>query len=315
MVTGADGFLGVNTIHALQQLGARVSVISRRESPRAGGDIFHIFRGDIGDTKLLQEAIKGQDIIFNFAGVSSSVESNRNPEESLDAECRIHMRLIHVCSQSTSNPLVVFSSSRLVYGKPEYLPVDELHPLVPMSMYAVNKITVENYLRLFAHSGNLHYLVFRISNPYGPFQRPESKGYGIINKFIQTAAEGGEIRIFGDGSQQRDYIYINDAVSAMLMAAANQKCEDQIFNLGGNEGIRLSDAAASIVSQVDGARISNVAWPEDYKQVETGDYISDISKLSEMIQLQEFTPFSEGVQLTLQYYNDMADETGVLASP
>jgi len=307
LVTGADGFLGVNTIHALQQLGAIVSIISRRKRPRAGGELHRVFHGDIGDTSLLREAVKNQDIIFNFAGVSSSVESNRSPEDSLDAECRIHMRLIHECSKTMTQPLIIFSSTRLVYGKPDYLPVDESHPLLPMSMYAVNKITVENYLRLFSQIGKLDYMIFRISNPYGPHQRIESSGYGIINRFIQYAAEGREISIFGKGDQKRDYIYINDTVSAILTATATRKCLNQIFNLGGSSGISLSEAAATIASQVKGVTINNVPWPDDYRQVETGDYISDVSKLRELIQLPKFTTFSDGVRMTLQHYRSISD--------
>ena len=307
LVVGADGFLGVNCVHLLQALGARVSVLIRHDHPRAAGPIEEVFSGDLLDEGLVERAVAGQQLVINFAGVSSAIASNRNPEHSLQDECLPNLRLFKVCAAQRPQPLVLFSSTRLVYGPPRYLPVDEQHPLAPQSMYAVHKITLEHYLRVLAGSTGMPYTVFRLSNPYGPHQPLGPRSYGIINIFIHRAAQGQPLTLYGDGSQRRDYIYVDDAIGTMLLTATDPDCHGQIFNLGGQEPMSLAEAARRITELAGAPTIQWLPWPEDYRIVETGDYISDLSKLSRQLAVLPHTPFADGVGLTLDYYRRIVD--------
>jgi len=311
LVTGADGFLGFNCVRMLAGLGAHVSVLSRRAQPRSAPLAVRVFRGDLGDPELLRVALAGQSVVFDFAGVSSAVESNKDPERGLDEECRPHLRLLEACSRLQSPPVVVFPSTRLVYGKPRYLPVDEEHPLAPQSMYAVHKIAVENYLQVFGQTRGMPFCVFRISNPYGPYQPADARGYGVINQFIRRAARGEPIRIFGDGAQRRDYVYIDDLISVMMLGAMTEACHGEIFNLGGAEGVSIADAARAITRLAGDTPLAFEPWPEAYRTVETGDYFTNLTKLRSKLDLPAFTPFDEGVQRTLAQCRDEDEAAAV----
>jgi nucleoside-diphosphate-sugar epimerase len=240
--------------------------------------------------------------VFDFAGVSGAVESNDNPLRSLEEDCRPHLSLFQACAEAQEPPLVVFCSSRLVYGKPQYLPVDESHPLAPQSMYAAHKITAENYLRVFGHTHGLRSCILRLSNPYGPHQPQVARSYSVLNQFIRAASEGVPIKIYGNGCQQRDYIYIDDVITAFLLCAIHEKCYGQTFNLGGRDSISIKTAVERIAWLAGGTPVHFEPWPQDYKAVETGNYRTDLRKIDSYLALPPPTPFEEGLSRTLDFY-------------
>ena len=239
--------------------------------------------------------------MFDFAGVSGAVDSNQDPVRSLEGDCLSHLSLFQACATAKESPLVVFCSSRLVYGNPQYLPVDEAHPLLPRSMYAVHKITVENYLKVFNHTHGLRFCILRLSNPYGPHQPWGARSYGILNQFIHAALEGVPIKIYGDGHQQRDYIYVNDAITVFLLCVMHEKCRGQTFNLGGRHSISIRTAVEKITRLAGGTPVHFESWPKEYKVLETGDYRTDLRKIDSYLVLPPQTSFEEGVMQTLHY--------------
>ncbi len=295
LVVGGDGFLGLNCVYALRELGADVSVLSRRPTPRAAGVCSHLVRGSLGDEGVVRAAVQAQDIVFDFAGSFGAVASNRDPHRSLEDECRPHLNLFHACATTASAPMVVFCSTRLVYGRPRYLPVDEVHPISPQSIYAVHKVTLEHYLRVLASTDGLRFCVLRLSNAYGPNAPDEWKGYGIINEFVRLAALGTPITVYGDGSQRRDYVYVDDAIVAFLMCAVTEACAGHTFNLGGRAVISVREAAVEVARAFAAPPIRFAPWPEDYRGVETGDYQTDLSKLERAIRLPPQLSFREGI--------------------
>jgi nucleoside-diphosphate-sugar epimerase len=309
LVTGADGFLGLNCIRALHALDADIAVLSRRAESRARRYASQVFHGDLMDGEVVRAALEGCSVVFDFAGVSGAVDSNRNPIDGLSGECLPQLSLIQACAESESSPLVVYCSTRLVYGRPQYLPVDESHPLLPQSMYAVHKITVENYLRVYHATHGLRYCTFRLSNPYGPYQARDARNYGVINRFIQLAAAGQPITLYGDGQQQRDYVYVDDVIGACLSAVTHECSHNQILNLGGDQPIRLRDAAERISTLAGGTPVRFQPWPEEYRVVETGDYRSDLTKLATCLQPPAQTAFDVGVELTLEFYRQALART------
>lgn len=305
LVVGADGFLGINCVYALHELGADITILTRRPTPRAVGFAGRVFQGDLRDYGLVRSMVDDQTIVFDFAGVSGAVQSNKTPLRSLQEDCYPHLSLLHACACAHTLPLVVFCSSRLVYGKPQYLPVDESHPLASQSLYAVHKITVENYLRVFSHTHGLRYCILRLSNPYGPYQPQELRSYGIINQFICMASKGMPIKIYGAGEQQRDYIYVDDAISTFLLCAMHTMCHDQVFNLGGRNRISIRTAVQQIAQLAGDTPVYFEPWPKDYKSVETGDYYTDLSKIDSCLTLPAQMPFEEGLARTISFYRSL----------
>lgn len=303
LVLGGDGFIGLNITRALYQLKANTTVLSRREASRAE-KYAQVIHGDFCDPQVSEQLLTDQSIIFDCIGTTSAEKSNQDPVSSLDLECRPHLRFIQACANRIEQPLIVFLSSRLVYGRPIYLPVDEQHPLNPTSIYAAHKITVENYLRVFENSHGLRHCIFRVSNPYGPYQPLESKGYGIINHFIHLAAVGDTVRLFGDGSQIRDYIYIDDLINQLLQAAMTESCEGKTFNIGGPLHIPIAEAAARITQLSGDTPLKFVPWPDNSKMIETGDYYANCDKLNQALNFSALTDFDLGIKRTLDYYRE-----------
>ncbi|MGB8472928.1 MAG: NAD-dependent epimerase/dehydratase family protein [Candidatus Acidiferrum sp.] len=315
LVAGADGFLGMNCVYALEKLQANISLVSRREVPRAVGFTGTTFHGDLRASSTTRAAVAGQSVVFDFAGTMGAVESNRNPEASLDQDCRAHLSLFQACATASTPPLVLFCSSRLVYGKPRYLPVDEKHPLNPQSIYAAHKITAENYLQVFGKTHHLPYCIFRLSNPYGPYHFGGKKGYGIINHFLRAAAKGESIRIFGDGSQLRDYIHVNDVVTAFLLAAMSSKSWGETFNLGGRNAVSLRSAAERISELAGGTEVIYEPWPSEQHTVETGDYFTDTRRVESILPLPSEVDWDAGLLHALEFYRQECPQMAAESQP
>ena len=305
LVLGADGFLGRNCTEALLDLGADVTVLIHKRQGSYACTGTNRVQGDLQDETLLPALLAGKAVIFDCIGASGAAYSNRYPEQNLLGECLPQLRLLEACKQQRLQPTIVFCSSRLVYGQPRYLPVDEQHPLQPLSMYAVHKLAVENYLKIYHRQVGLHYCIFRLSNPYGPYQPVHTQSYGIINLFVYRAASGKPIRVYGEGLQKRDYIHVDDVIGVFLLAAIDPACRDRVFNLGGREAISLRDAAATLTALSGAPAIEHVSWPEEDEGIESGDYLSSLHRLDDALELPDFINFNEGIGQTLKYYRVM----------
>lgn len=307
LVLGADGFLGSYLALSLLQLGAKVSIVSRRKRSLLEDMGATIFRGDLCATQIVDQALPGQEIVFDMAGASGGIDSNRNAAENLAVESAPHLKLFEAASRLIAPPLIVFCSSRTVYGKPHHLPVSETHPTDPSSIYAVHKLTLERYLQVFNSLHGLRYVIFRLSNPYGPFPWQEGKSYGVLNQFIARALKGETLTLFGEGDQLRDYIFIEDVVDVFLRAAVEPRVEQTIFNLGGPNAISMKDALKEIVLVTPNANVISKDWPTDYKAVETGSYVTDTGLLDKKLGWQPKVGFSEGLERTLRAYRSAGD--------
>jgi len=311
LVVGADGFLGTNCVRALEALGARLTLLVRSPRPHTNPHA-RVIRGDARDPVVVRAAVEDQTVVFDLAGSSGGIDSNRDPLGDLDRECVPQLNLISLCAQLRAPPFFVFCSTRTVYGQPQYLPVDEAHPLAPLSVYAVHKLAVESYLSLFNRRAGLSFCVFRLSNPYGPHQPENWRSYGVINHFIRQAAIGEAIRLYGEGEQLRDYIYVDDAVSAFVLSPALSSCRDQILNLGGRHPISVRTAAERITSIAGGPPVEFEPWPEEYVAVESGDYVTDLRKLDGCMDRPAEPSFDDAVAWTIEECRALAERAGPL---
>ncbi len=310
LVTGGAGMLGSSLAIRLVGLGARVRVLDAM-LPQYGGNSFNLspvlkevewIQGDIRDSACVRKAVRGTQAVFNLAAQVSYVDSNVDMERDLDINCRGQLCLLEACREQAEPPRVVFSSSRFVYGRIERIPVNELHPLNCLSIYGIHKLAGEKYHRFFYDRYGLPTVSLRISNPYGPRQQMKHSKYGIVNWFIRLGLDGQPLTVYGEGLQKRDYIYIDDLVEAFLAAAISPKTPGQVYNVGAGEGISFREMAEEVARQIPGSRVVETEWNPSRYFVETGDYVSDISKIQNDTGWEPRVSFQEGLARTIAYY-------------
>jgi len=246
-VVGGSGFIGVNLCKRLLELRHSVTVIDMRFSENlkcidVDNKIHRVVSG-AGDDKL-KDVLKTCDVLFHLASRTIPSSSNENPVFDIESNLVASVRLISAAKDAGVGKIIFVSSGGTVYGVPEYIPIDESHPLNPVCSYGVNKIAIEKYLRMYQHLGGACYEVFRLSNPYGPFQSPQSL-QGVIPVFMKHILTGERVTIWGDGEVVRDFIYIDDVIDVFVQAVSSNKT-GQIYNLGGGSGTSINNVLSAI---------------------------------------------------------------------
>jgi len=310
LITGGLGMIGSTVARKLVQCGANVTIVDALLKP-FGGNYFNI-NGiedkvdvhivDIRDKNAIEHLIKGKDVIYSLAGQVSHNDSLKNPF--LDAEINYigHLNILENVNKNGQKPIMIYSGSRLQYGKIIANPVSEEHPLVPMTPYALNKTAAENMYMYYYNIHHIPCVLFRISNPYGPRCQMIHSKYAIINWFIKQAMKDSEIIIFGKGDQIRDYIFVDDLVDAMIKASIEEKCIGEVYNVGSGIATRFKTMVETVINVVGTGHFKNVPWPKEYINVETGNYVGDISKLMHTIDWAPTYNLEEGIQETVDYY-------------
>jgi len=310
LITGGLGMIGSSLAQKLVPAGAIVTLVDACIEPY-GANLFniegirdrvHVNITDIRDKESIKFLIKGQDIVFNLAGQVSHNDSMENPFLDADINYLGHLNVLECLRRHNPDALVVHAGSRLQFGLIESNPVDERHPLNPRTPYALNKTAAENMYSFYHEMHNISCVLFRIANPYGMRSQMKHHKYCIVNWFIRQAFENKTIRIFGDGGQVRDYIYIEDLAESLLLAAITPACCGEIFNVGSGTGTRFKEMVEIIIGAVGGGRAEYVPWPDDYINVETGDYITNIQKLTTAISWRPETSMQSGIEKTCEYY-------------
>lgn len=288
LVTGGKGFMGSNLVKRLQKEQAQVS-------------IFDLSDGfDIQNKDQLQDFIKRKyDIVFHLAGLSGSHKSIREKLKFIEINTLASISLFELLIKYSPTTKLIISSSRLEYGSPHYLPVDENHLTNPTSIYGISKLAVTQLAHIYHQKNNLDVTIFRTSNVYGPHPDSKFAGYNVVNHFIDLAKNDNVLTIYGDGNQRRDYLFIDDMTNALILAAS-QKSSGQIYNLGSGKGIKFKDMAGLIIKKVGKGKIEFSQWPEDLKVLETGSYISNISKIKRELDFSPKVSFEEGIERTIE---------------
>lgn len=307
LVTGGLGFMGLNLVRRLLDAGVRLRVLSRSWPPILGSvesvlDGAAFFHGDIRDETVVSDAVEGCDVIFHLAGKSGPAASNASPLEDLDVNSRGLLTLLDACRRLAPRAKVVFPSSRLVYGAHAPQPTPETAPAEPTSIYGVHKWAGEQYLRLHERLYGIRTSILRITNPYGPFQRPEQKSYGVVNWFLHQAMHNQPLTVFGKGAQLRDYIHIDDVVDALLAAGGDDRADGKVFNVGSGRGVSFVHMAEVIVRAAGRGSIKHVEWPADQAVVETGDFVADTSLIESTLGWKARIPFELGIQDVVSKY-------------
>jgi nucleoside-diphosphate-sugar epimerase len=305
LVIGGLGFIGGNLTARLRRAGARVTVVTRSlaEHREAIGDHeaqgVRVVEADLRDATAMHAAAAGQDVIFNLAGQSGAARSMDDPLTDLDVNLRGSLILLDAMREVNRGGKLVFVSSRLTYGRVGATPVTEDHPAEPLCVHGLHKLTVEKYLRLYAQLFGLRFAVARVTNPYGPGQPRSRTAYGVVNRMIHLARTGDTLTVYGDGSQRRDYIYIDDVADALAVLGGTAASDGRVYNVGTGVGTRLVDMARRITEIAGSGRIELVNWPPLEAQIETGDFIADISRIQRELGWQPAVQLDDGLRRTL----------------
>lgn len=312
LVVGGLGFIGVNLTARLVALGARVTVLTPSRSHHAAQCLtfeaqgVRVVEGDVRDRALMSRVVERQAVVLNLSGQSGAVRSMEDPFTDLDVNCRGNLVLLEVVREVNPGAKVVFAGSRLHYGRPDRLPAAEGTAGDPLCLHAIHKRTVEQYLRLYGRLFGLRYAIARITNPYGPGQPSGRTTYGVVNRLIQLALAGETLTIYGDGMQQRDYIHVADVVEALVAMAASPGADGRTYNVGTGMGTRLVEVAEAIVEIAGGGRIAHVDWPDLAAQIETGDFVADISRIERELGWRPALPLRRGLESTVAHYRSHA---------
>ena len=312
LVIGGLGFIGAHLTSALARAGATVTVLTpARIRHGETADAFSalgiaIVEGDVRDSGAVRRVVEGQDVVFNLSGQSGAVRSMEDPWSDLDVNLRGNLVLLEAVRACNPRPRIVFVGSRLQYGRPSKLPVSESEAGNALCLHAIHKQTVEEYLSLYARLFDMQYAIARVTNPYGPGQPQQRTAYGVVNRLIHLAIAGETLPIYGDGLQQRDYIHVDDVTLALMTLGTAAAAAGRTYNVGSGVGTRMIDMARIIVDVAGRGRIAHVPWPPLAADLETGDFVADISRISGEVGWSPRISLRDGVERTVAFYRTHA---------
>lgn len=316
LITGGLGFIGSNLAARLVALGADVLLVDSL-TPDSGGNLFNIDGirhavqvnvSDVRDASSMQYLVRDQQVMFNLAGQVSHVDSMRDPYTDLEINCRSQLSILEACRHHNPSVKVVFAGTRQIYGKPDVLPVTEEHLVRPIDVNGINKAAGEYYHLVYNNVFGVRSCALRLTNVYGPRQLLKHNRQGFIGWFIRLAIEDREIQLFGDGSQLRDFVYVDDVVEAFLLAGASDACNGEVFNVGGSGPVSLGELAKLLVEVAGTGRVRFADWPAERRAIDIGDFYADSSKFKRAVGWTGAVTLRDGLERTVRYYRDHLSE-------
>jgi len=310
LITGGLGFIGSSLARQLVAFRAKVTLVDSL-IPEYGGNLFNIhdFRdkvsielADVRDTKAMAALIKKRDFLFNLAGQTSHLDSMTDPLTDLNINAVAQLHILEACRLHNPDVKIVFASTRQIYGRPEYLPVNEKHPTNPVDVNGINKLAGESYHLLYNNIYKIRACALRLTNTYGPGMRVKDARQTFLGVWLRRVIEGEPIQVYGDGRQLRDFNFVTDVVKALLLAAGDPASEGQLFNLGAREYISLEELAVLLVRLNKHGRYELVPFPADQKAIDIGDYYGDFSKIQNALGWSPEVLLESGLAVTLAYY-------------
>jgi UDP-glucose 4-epimerase len=313
IVTGGLGFLGSHLAQRLVDLGAEVTIVDSL-IPEYGGNLYNVREiadrvrvnlSDIRDPWSIRTLVRNQDFIFNLAGQVSHLDSMEDPQTDLDINCKAQLELLEACREHNRGARVIFAASRQQYGKPQSLPVGEDHPLIPVDVNGINLIAGESYHLLYNNVHGIRATSLRLTNTYGPHLLMKHGRQGFITVFIRLALEGKPIKVFGDGSQLRDFTYASDAVDAFLATGLADETLGQALNVGGLGPVSLLEVAQLCQELAgEGGTVETAPWPPEREKIDIGSIYVDHSSLTQLTGWEPRVDLREGLARTFAFYRE-----------
>ena len=312
IITGGLGFIGSNLARRLVKLGANVTLVDSL-MPQYGGNLFNIsdFRDqvdinfcDVRDPFALQYLVKDKHFMFNLAGQTSHIDSMTDPSTDLDINAAAQLSILEACRHNNCDIKLIYASTRQLYGKPDYLPVDENHPIRPVDVNGINKLAGEWYHLLYNNVYGIRSCALRLTNTYGPGMRVKDARQTFLGIWIRLLLEGKPIKVFGDGEQMRDFNYVDDCVNGLLLAGASEDANGKVYNLGSKQVISLKLLAELLTKMgIDGS-YELIPFPPERKSIDIGDYFSDFSLISDELSWRPKVGLEEGLRKTVEFYKE-----------
>ncbi len=311
LVTGGVGFIGSNLAVRLVELDARVTLVDSM-LPQYGAtldsiepvrDRVQVNFSDVRDRHSLRYLVRDQDVIFSLAGQVSHSESMHDPLTDLEINCASQLSLLECCREGNPGARIVFASTRQLYGRPSYLPVDEDHPRVPVDVNGINKLAAEMYYTLYHQVHGIDTVSLRLTNTYGPRMDLASDRKGFAGIFIRLALAGGKIRIFGSGEQKRDFNYVDDVVQALLLAATTPEIAGGVFNLGHPRPRSLLEFL-ELLGRHTTFEVERVPFPPEAQAIDIGDYYGSFERFRRATGWEPRIDLEAGLERTLTFYRD-----------
>lgn len=300
VILGGAGFIGSHLAPALLAAGHAVRIFDRPDRDHVQAfpwrNDVEWCEGDFVNPVDTQRALAGQEIVYHLVSTTLPQNSNENPVYDVESNLAGSLSLLQLAVRNQVGKVIFVSSGGTVYGIPRQIPIPETHATDPLCSYGICKLAVEKYLYLFRTLHGLAYCVLRLSNPFGERQRIAS-AQGAVTTFLHKALHGEEIEIWGDGSVVRDYIYVADAVQA-LIAAIDTRADGQVINVGSGLGQSLNDILAAI-EILTGAPVRCCYTPGRPFDVPVN--ILDITRAQSVLDWRPGVSFAEGLARTARW--------------
>ncbi|MPZ40473.1 MAG: NAD-dependent epimerase/dehydratase family protein [Rhizobiales bacterium] len=300
VVLGGGGFLGLNLCRHLASAGYRVRAFGRRCSfPEALEDVPWL-PGHASDVDALTAAIESCETVFHLLGTTTGYSAQHAVAQDLHDNVIAALHCFDVSRKLGVKRIVFTSSGGAIYGAPAQIPTPETAPAEPFTAYGINKLAIEKYLAAYERFHGVDYRILRIANLFGPFQLPK-KDYGTIANCISCALDKQSIKIWGDGSAVRDYVFADDVIAA-LESAMNDSSDQRIFNIGSGQGRTLNDVVWSV------EQILNTKLEIDWKPSRPGDIpasVLAIDRARAVLGWTPSTPFEIGLRKTVEWWESM----------
>ena len=310
LITGGCGFIGSSLARRLIALGAKVTIVDSLIHSY-GGNLRNISDirekvwlniSDVRDSHAMTYLIQDQDYLFNLAGQTSHMDSMTDPYTDLDINAKAQLSILEAARNCNSSIRIVFASTRQLYGKPQYLPVDEFHPVVPVDVNGINKLAGEGYHLLYNNVYGIKSTCLRLTNTYGPGMRVKDARQTFLGVWIKQILSDQMVQVFGEGTQLRDFNYVDDVVEAILLASIKDKAIGEVINLGSDEVIGLAALAEKMIQANGSGRWGLVPFPAERKSIDIGDYYGNWKKANSILGWSPKVGLSEGLRRSIDYY-------------
>ena len=311
-MTGGLGFIGSNLSRRLVEYGAEVTLVDSL-IPEYGGNLFNIEPirehvrvnfSDVRDEHSMKYLVQNKDYLFNLAGQTSHIDCMNYHYTDLEINTRAQLSILESCRRNNPDIKIVFASTRQIYGKPRYLPVDENHPLSPVDVNGINKMAGEWYHLVYNNVYRIRATVLRLTNTYGPRMRIKDARQTFLGIWIRRVIEGEPFLVYGDGLQKRDFNYVDDVTDALLAAAESEKANGEIYNLGADDPVSLKETAEMMIDILGKGFYQIIPFPPERKIIDIGDYYGSYEKISRHLGWKPETGLREGLRKTIEYYQE-----------
>lgn len=310
LITGGLGFIGSNLAIKLVKAGAEVSLLDAMIEGHGGNlfnidtikDDINIHFSDVRDENIMNYVVQNKDYIFHLAGQNDHVLSLTNPYPDIDINIKGSAVLLEACKNHNRNARLVYTGTRGEYGPAIKLPVDENAPINPKGIYELSNLTAQKLFKIYNDNHSVQSITLRLTNIYGERAQMKHHRFGVANWFIRLALDNETIKVFGDGSIVRDFLYVNDIVDAIWMCALSEKAYGEILNVGHDQPSSFLELAKTIIKIATSGQWEFAPFSPERAAQEPGDFYSDISKIKKLVGWEPKTTLEMGLKKTIEYY-------------